>query len=197
MPRVDGEAEFRIVSACNFRLAAVKSGGQASAHLAMSTSSPLPELPAIGFLADVDESHRAFLASFGSFVRPHAGEVLIEEGKAQENLYLILSGLLHVVAGAGGRDLLVASLGAGDSLGEVNIFDPATASASVIARSECLIWRISAAELEGFFEADPVAGVSFMTGLLRLAGHRIRAMNAKLAESEEKSALHSFWKSHA
>lgn len=163
----------------------------------MSTSSPLPELPAIGFLADVDESHRAFLASFGSFVRPHAGEVLIEEGKAQENLYLILSGLLHVVAGAGGRDLLVASLGAGDSLGEVNIFDPATASASVIARSECLIWRISAAELEGFFEADPVAGVSFMTGLLRLAGHRIRAMNAKLAESEEKSALHSFWKSHA
>lgn len=164
----------------------------------MSSSSPLPELPAIGFLSDVDASHREFLASFGSFVRPHSGDALIEEGKAQENLYLIISGMLHVVSHAGGRNLLVASLGSGDSLGEVNIFDPATASASVIARSECLIWRISAAELEGFFDSDPAAGVAFMKGLLRLVGHRIRAMNSKLADSEEeKSALHSFWKPHA
>jgi CRP/FNR family cyclic AMP-dependent transcriptional regulator len=158
------------------------------------SSSPLPELPAIGFLADMDSSHREFLASFGKFVRPHDGEALIEEGKPQHNLYLILSGMLHVVSHAGGRNLLVASLGAGDSLGEVNVFDPGTASASVIARSECLIWQVSESELEGFFSADPVAGIEFMKGLLRLEGKRIRAMNAKLAESEEKSALHSFWR---
>ncbi|MCW1922144.1 cyclic nucleotide-binding domain-containing protein [Luteolibacter arcticus] len=158
------------------------------------SSSPLPELPAIGFLADMDSSHREFLASFGKFVRPHDGESLIEEDKPQPNLYLILSGMLHVVSHAGGRNLLVASLGAGDSLGEVNIFDPGTASASVIARSECLIWQISEAELQGFFQDDPVGGIEFMKGLLRLEGKRIRAMNAKLAESEEKSALHSFWR---
>jgi len=163
----------------------------------MSASSPLPELPAIGFLTDVDETHRAFLASFGSFVRPGSGDVLIEEGKSQENLYLVLTGMLHVVNDAGGREMLVAALGAGDSLGEVNVFDPAVASASVIARSECLIWCITGRELEAFFEADPIAGVSFMRGLLRLTGHRIRAMNAKLAESEEKSALHSYWKPNA
>ena len=161
----------------------------------MTPSSPLHELPAIGFLSDLDADHRAFLASFGSFVRPQSGDALIEEGKEQDNLYLILSGLLHVVAGANGRNILVASLGSGDSLGEVNVFDPGMASASVIAKSECLIWRISAAELEGFFAADPVAGVAFMKGLLGLVGHRIRTMNAKLAESEQKSDIHStFWK---
>ena len=158
------------------------------------SSSPLPELPAIGFLADMDPSHREFLASFGKFVRPHDGDALIEESKPQRNLYLILSGVLHVVSHAGGRNLLVASLGAGDSLGEINVFDPGTASASVIARSECLIWQISDSELAGFFADDPVAGIEFMKGLLRLEGKRIRAMNAKLAESEEKSALHSFWR---
>jgi CRP/FNR family cyclic AMP-dependent transcriptional regulator len=163
----------------------------------MTPSSPLPELPPIGFLADLDAEHRAFLAGFGSFVRPHNGEFLIEEGSSHHNLYLVLSGLLHVVASAADRNLLIAALGAGDSLGEVNIFDPSSASASVIARSECLIWRISAEELEGFFEDDPVAGVAFMKGLLRLAGHRIRSMNSKLAESEEKSSLHSFWKPNA
>jgi CRP-like cAMP-binding protein len=158
------------------------------------SSSPLPELPAIGFLADMDSSHREFLASFGKFVRPHDGDALIEEGKGQHYLYLILSGVLHVVSHAGGRNLLVATLGAGDSLGEVNVFDPGTASASVIARSECLIWQISETELAGFFQDDAVAGIEFMKGLLRLEGKRIRAMNAKLADSEEKSALHSFWR---
>lgn len=91
----------------------------------MNIQSALPELPAIGFPSDVDESRRAFLASFASPVD--------------------------------GRNLCVAVLGAGASIGEIDRFDPAAASASVITRSECLIWRIASAELEGVFEADPAA----------------------------------------
>lgn len=161
----------------------------------MSSSSPLPELPAIGFLADVESSHREFLASFGEFVRPKNGETVIEEGAQQNCLYLILSGMLHVVTEAGDRALLVATLGAGDSLGEVNVFDPDTASASVIARSDCLIWRITNVDLSAFFSADPEGGVELMRGLLRISARRIRAMNAKLVDSEEKSSFHDFWKS--
>ncbi len=160
----------------------------------MNPSSPLPELPAIGFLSHLDGPYREFLASFGKFVRPQSAEVLITEGKPQDSLYLVLAGMLHVVTGAGDRPTLVASLGSGDSIGEVNVFDPASASASVIARSECLIWKITGEELEGFFSADPVAGIGFMKGLMRLEGQRIRAMNAKLSGSEEKAAFHNFWK---
>ena len=160
----------------------------------MNSSSPLPELPAVGFLNEVASSHREFLASFGRFVRPKNGETVIEEGAEQNCLYLILTGMLHVVVAAGERALLVATLGAGDSLGEVNIFDPASASASVIARSDCLIWRISGDELGAFFAADAEGGVELMHGLLRLAAKRIRAMNAKLVDSEEKASFHDFWK---
>ncbi|MEO5714031.1 MAG: cyclic nucleotide-binding domain-containing protein [Luteolibacter sp.] len=144
----------------------------------------------------MESSHREFLTSFGKFLRPKNGEVVIEEGAAQDSLYLILSGMLHVVTAAGERSLLVATLGAGDSLGEVNIFDPAHASASVIARSECLIWRITGDELNAFFAADPEGGVQLMQGLLRLSAKRIRAMNGKLVDSEEKAAFHDFWKAN-
>jgi len=160
----------------------------------MSSSSPFPELPAVGFLTGVESSHREFLASFGKFVRPKNGETVIEEGTAQNCLYLILTGMLHVVAAAGERSILIATLGAGDSLGEVNVFDPASASASVIARSECLIWRITGDELGAFFAADSEGGVELMQGLLRLSARRIRAMNAKLVDSEEKASFHDFWK---
>ncbi|MEO5914038.1 MAG: cyclic nucleotide-binding domain-containing protein [Luteolibacter sp.] len=142
----------------------------------------------------MESSHREFLTSFGSFLRPENGDVFIEEGAAQNCLHLILSGMLHVVTAAGERSLLVATLGAGDSLGEVNVFDAASASASVIARSECLIWRITGEELGAFFAADPQGGVQLMQGLLGLSAKRIRAMNAKLVDSETKASFHDFWK---
>ncbi len=152
------------------------------------------QLPAIGFIADLDESDRGFLAGYGRFVRIPDGEVMIREGAGQDSLFLVLSGLLHVTSEAGGRPILVAALGAGDSLGEVNLFDPGTASASVTAKSDCVIWKVNGSELEDCFEADPQAAVRLMKGLLRLASSRLRAMNDKLAGSEEKAAFHQFWK---
>lgn len=159
------------------------------------TSSPHPELPAIGFLSDVDPSHRAFLASYGKFVRPANGEYLIHEEKPQDSLFLVLSGLLHVITGAGGRNLFLAALGSGDSIGDIAVFDPGPASASVVAKSDCVIWRISGDDLHAAFEADPVSGIEFMKGLLKLQGSRLRTMISKVADSEEKAALHTFWKS--
>ncbi len=84
-------------------------GCQCQCKLPMSFSTSLPELPDLGFLVGVKFSHREFLASFGEYVRVKNGEIVIEEGAAQNNLYLILSGMLHVVTTAGNRSLLKAS----------------------------------------------------------------------------------------
>jgi CRP-like cAMP-binding protein len=156
-------------------------------------SSPESELPAVGFLTNVSSEYRAFLACFGKFLRPHPGDVLIAEGDAQESLYVILAGTLHIISNASGRPLLLAALGQGDSFGEVNLFDPGTASATAIARSSGLVWAISRQELNAFLEADPAAGVSVLQGLLRQVACRIRSMNEKLATAEQRASLHNFW----
>lgn len=156
--------------------------------------SEINQLPAIGFLVDMDEADRAFLAGYGHFLRPSTGEVVIRQGAAQDSLYLVLSGLLHVTSEAGNRPILVAALGAGDALGEVNLFDPGTASASVVAKSDCVIWKVNGDELEKCFAADSEAAVRLLKSLLRLTASRLRAMNEKLASSEEKAAFHQFWK---
>jgi CRP/FNR family cyclic AMP-dependent transcriptional regulator len=161
----------------------------------VNDQSSAPELPAVGILAEMDPANLAFLAGYGRFLRPATDEVVIEQGNPQDSLHLVLAGVLHVTATAGGRTLLVKRFAAGDAFGEVNLFDPATASASVIAKSDCVLWKISGSELDGFFAADPAAGLELTKALLRSLSRHLRAMNAKLAESEEKSALHSFWKS--
>lgn len=157
--------------------------------------SPASELPAVGFLSDVSSEHRAFLACFGKFLRPAAGEVLIEEGDAQESLYVILSGTLHIVASHATRPILLAAFGEGDSIGEINLFDPATASATAVVRTGGLIWTLTREELESFLAADPVAGVSVMKGLLRQVARRIRSMNEKLATAEQRASIQNFWTS--
>lgn len=156
-------------------------------------SFPISELPGVGFLADVSSEHRAFLACFGKFLRPASGDVLIEEGDAQESLYLILSGTLHIVGSAADRPVLLASFEEGESIGEINLFDPATASATAVVRSGGVIWSLSREELEAFLDADPVAGISVMRGLLRQVAKRIRTMNEKLATAEQRASIHNFW----
>ena len=156
-------------------------------------NTPASELPAIGFLADVSAEHRSFLACFGRFLRPESGDVLITEGERQEALYVILSGSLHIVSAATDREMLLATLGAGDSIGEINLFDPATASATAIFRSSGFVWALSREELDAFQDADPAAAVSVLRGLLRQVSKRIRSMNEKLATAEHKASFHNFW----
>ncbi len=158
-------------------------------------SIPTNELPAVGFLSDVSSEHREFLACFGKFLRPESGEILILEGAAQESLYVILAGTLHVVESHTERPILLAAFGVGDSIGEINLFDPATASATAIMRSSGLVWSLSREELEAFLEADPAAGVSVMRGLLRQVAKRIRSMNDKLASAEQRASIQNFWTS--
>jgi CRP/FNR family cyclic AMP-dependent transcriptional regulator len=158
-----------------------------------SSSPSESELPAVGFLANVSSEHRSFLACFGKFIRPQSSDVLIKEGDPQESLYMILSGTLHIISESGTRQMLLASLGEGDSFGEVNLFDPGTASASAVARSIGLIWTLSRQELDAFLLADAVAGVAVLQGLLNQNASRIRHMNEKLADAEQRASFHHFW----
>jgi CRP-like cAMP-binding protein len=152
------------------------------------------ELPALGFLAGLPEEHRSFLACYGKYLRPNDGDAVIVEGAAQDSLYVILSGKLHIVVGSSAdRPMLLAALGPGDSMGEINLFDPGTASASAIARGSALVWSLSRAELDSFLKSDPVIGVSVLSALLGQMSKRIRVMNDKVATAEKKSSLHDFW----
>jgi CRP-like cAMP-binding protein len=153
-----------------------------------SPSSPLPEIPAVGFLAEVSPEHRAFLTGFGKFHRRTNGEVFIHEGSPQESLSLVLVGKLHVLTSLTSNPLRLAELGEGDVIGEINLFDPATASATVVARDDCLIWSMSRDELKVLIEADCEAGHSVMWGLLRQLSRRIRQMNEKLVEASDLCA---------
>jgi CRP-like cAMP-binding protein len=152
-----------------------------------------PELPAFGIVAELELQDRALLGNYGEFLPAQPGEILIKAGEAQEHLYLVISGLLHVTIMVEGRTKLVARIVAGETLGEVNVFDPGKASATVTAQDFTQIWRANRDDIDLFVKAYPEAGSILLGGVISVMCRRIRNMNDKLADIQSMENLAKFW----
>lgn len=148
-------------------------------------------LPEMGFATDFDEEERTQLGGFGDFLTLNEGDVLIEEGQPQNALFLIIMGNFHVQTEATGRPVLLGSMKAGDTVGEVNIFDPGIASASVVSRSIGEVWKIDRSRLEQFLEAHPRSAARFLVNVSTQLSKRLRKTNEKVAMARE-AMLDSF-----
>ncbi len=159
----------------------------------MSSNIDHPEIPAIGIMAALDEQDRRLLGDYGEFLPVHPDKVLIQEGCEQDSLYFVISGTLHVHTDTVEKRTFVARIVAGDILGEINLFDPAKASASVTAREFSQIWRANKNDLEEFMQSYPMAAARLMAGIVGSLSRRIRRMNEKLAITESEAGFQSFW----
>ncbi len=152
-----------------------------------------PELPALGIVSELEDDDRRLLSNYGDFLPVKEGDTLIVESADQDCLLFLISGLLHVVTDKDGSRVLLARVEPGESIGEVNLFDPAKASASVIARSFSQVWRARRSDLDDFLSAYPVAAGRLLIGLLSEMARRLRHMNQNLSASELQTALREFF----
>jgi CRP/FNR family cyclic AMP-dependent transcriptional regulator len=152
-----------------------------------------PELPNIGIVAEMEDDERRLLGSYGEFLPGHKDTVIIKQGDPQNSLFLIISGLLHVHAETAGRSVLLGALSAGDMLGEVNIFDPGKASATVTAVEFSQIWRIDRAMLEDFLNDYPSEGELLLIQICTQLSKRLRATNQKVAAAQEAVTQSFSW----
>jgi CRP/FNR family transcriptional regulator, cyclic AMP receptor protein len=144
-----------------------------------------PEIPALGFARDLNDEERHELSKFGDYVTAEPGQEIIREGEPQEALFLVVSGRVHVQTLQGGRSLLLNSLRSGDSVGEVGIFDPGPASATVSANEFSILWTIGRKELESYMQAHPLASAKVLLNIATLLCKRLRKTNEKVAVQQQ------------
>ena len=142
-------------------------------------------LPEMGFATDVDIEERTQLGNFGEFISLADGEVLIDEGHTQDALFMVISGTFHVQTVVTGRPVLLGTLKTGDTVGEINMFDPGNASASVVSKSFSEIWRIDRARLEQYLEAHPRTAARLLVNVATQLSKRLRKTNEKVAMARE------------
>lgn len=150
----------------------------------MSSPFDRPSLPSIGWVADLKTEDRDLLASYGEFIPAYPERDLIEQGWNQTHLYMVITGKLEVRREGLERDLVVGYISPGESIGEVSIFDPGPASASVRAVEFSQIWRIDRDSLNSFLGDNPGAGNLLMVGLSTILSKRIRSLSAQLVDAK-------------
>jgi len=160
----------------------------------MSPSFNKPELPPIGIVAGMSDEDRALLGNYGEFLPVHPRQALIEEGASQNCLYFVISGVLHVHMNVDGREQLLARIEAGETLGEVNLFDPAEASASVTAQEFSQIWRASRDDIEAYVSMYPKGGCDLLSGIVKCMSRRIRQINNKLSDQQMLGEFERLWR---
>jgi CRP/FNR family transcriptional regulator, cyclic AMP receptor protein len=146
----------------------------------MSEGEVVTELRPCGILSFLDEQSLEALKYHGVFGEYGPGEVIIREGESQHFLFVVISGRLEVLMVHGGKEVLLGEIEEGDCLGEVSIFEPGEASATVRVVETAVLWSLEVDQLQDFFEKLPVAGGQLLLGITQLMARRLRHANQQI-----------------
>lgn len=144
---------------------------------------PVPDV--FSGLSNEDVEH---LTNGGQIVRLRAGQEHIEEGQPQGHLFVVLSGRVH----AGhrthtGSQRYLGQVEAGQSYGEVTLFDAKPASASVKAGPASEILMIPRSVVFQFLCDRPAAGCTLLLNLCRIMAQRLRGANERLGQDPARN----------
>jgi CRP-like cAMP-binding protein len=155
----------------------------------MSDELTSPHLPAVGPVAQLSKEDRDTLSTYGEFHLAERGAVLIRHGESHGKLFFILSGLLHAVRQDADREVLLGTIQKGEWVGEIDLFDPASAVCSVVVIEPVQYWVTSREEVEDFINTYPEAGIQIVIGVASMLSRRLRAVTQKLMEEAEMSEV--------
>ena len=146
----------------------------------MSDTLTRPTLPTFSWIGHLKQDDRELLSSYGEFFPGHPGNVIIEEGAMQTEVFVVISGKLEVRAKQeDGSEIVLAQIGPGETLGEISLFNPGPAAATVTAVEFSQLWRIADADLIQFMEENPGAGNVLLRTLASILAQRLRQMNPR------------------
>lgn len=136
----------------------------------------------LGFLKPEELEVLKFYGVFGEFA---PGEVIVKEGLMQNRLYYVISGKLQVSVSRAGEAFALGEIQAGDCFGEVSIFEPGPASATVTVLETAVLWHLDVQALQEFFGVLPGAGGQLLVGVAQLLCKRLRAANQEIARNHQ------------
>jgi CRP-like cAMP-binding protein len=131
-------------------------------------------LPRSGILTYMDDESREQLASYGKVISTGIGQVLIRDGEVNYHLYIVVEGTFRVSTRVKGSEVILDEVSAGDCLGEVAIFHPDKASATVTSVGPGKLWSIDAEELQTFLDEQPSCGCAVLLGINIILSRRLR-----------------------
>lgn len=113
------------------------------------------------------------------------GAVLFEEGSAGTHAYIIYQGKVDVIKDSPEGKVVLATLEAGQILGEMSLVEEGPRTAGAQARSDCVLLAISRDQFYHLLETSSVAALAMLQTIIA----RLRATEGMLRQSEKMAQL--------
>ena len=111
------------------------------------------------------------------------GQVLVREGEAGEEMFVVLRGSMVISKAVTGRvEQVLARIGPGDFFGEMSLFDRSPRSATVQTDSDATVLMLDREALRRLTELSPRAAAAFFHALVQVFIERLRASGDLVAE---------------
>jgi CRP/FNR family transcriptional regulator, cyclic AMP receptor protein len=137
----------------------------------MPRRAAFPDLAQVPMFSACSKKELALVAKRTEQVTVPAGKVLVREGAAGAEFFVIVDGTAEVTR-HGHR---VATLGPGDFFGDLALLDRAPRNATVTARTEMELAVLGQREFAGMIDEVPGFAHKLLSGL----AHRLRAFDAQ------------------
>jgi CRP/FNR family cyclic AMP-dependent transcriptional regulator len=132
---------------------------------------------------ELNEEERRVLAHSMTLRDLRHGQVLVQEGTADDHLYVVASGVLGVVKNAGtDNEVTLSAKQAGDVVGELSFLDGSTRYASLVALADTRVLGLSRDALEGLLESRPKVVYHVMRAIVRVVHDIQRRQSMQAAE---------------
>ncbi len=115
-----------------------------------------------------------------------AGSMIVAQGSLGNAIYVIQSGAAYIDCNCNGEDMRVGTAKSGDLVGEMSFLTGNEASATVTARDDCIIYKLSRDSFTMLMKKNPELAYAIFAHLLTHTAKVIRQMNA------EKAAVHHY-----
>ncbi|MDD8050571.1 MAG: cyclic nucleotide-binding domain-containing protein [Verrucomicrobiota bacterium] len=111
------------------------------------------------------------------------GEVFIRQAEPNSSLMIIKEGRVQVYRNSGGKNVVLGDMKSGAFLGEISLFDPGPATASVAALDRVVVFELRKADLDEVFDNEPEIGMRLLRIVVTELCRRIRATDEKLSDA--------------
>ncbi len=108
---------------------------------------------------------------------------ILEEGTVVRAFHIVCDGVVHVRRMTNKRELLLSRMGAGAFFGEINLFDPGVATASIYAMKPTKLAAIEYETFRQFMESHPATGYKIVSAMMTETARRLRQTSARLVNS--------------
>ena len=105
---------------------------------------------------------------------------MISAGGLVLNFSIIVDGIVHIRRLANKREMLLGRMGPGAFFGEINLFDPGVATASIYAMKPTKLAFVNYETLHAFMEENPATGYKIVSAMMTEMARRFRLTSDRL-----------------